>query len=905
MMKRILAFILSLLLVMSSFSTLVFANSYGYSDNQSQETSEWITAEQLQLLYKLGASPWETIKKMGAHVDAITTRSIMAYYVCNILNIGEPAPEAYDTLFKDVSTNHPDFASIKALSEAGIMNGDPTGHFRPDEPITTKETAIVLLRVLGYGPYMAVASVDKALLMTNIMDGIPMSDKITKPQALRMIYNALNSPAIRQSAFASIAGSDDWDISYIIDDEYSGFEHLYGIVHEIGVVDGVIGTDLQRVNTTRKENQVSIAGVTYTTDADLTDLLGFRVNYFYKKVDSGIPELFYHFVSDRNETFELIHNDIDGFSNGIYRYTRNNTEKKISLTAKTPVIFNGVANPSYDDAEMQPDFGKVTFIDNNADGTYDVVKVDSYEFYYASSINIKDKKIYDNESNPSKVLDFSTANDVIIKNGEKVLALDRLKVNSLLAVRRSSGNSNRDKVIVESYSVTLKADKVTAINKKSLTTTTGTYAKWQDLPELKLGTAYNFFMINDEIVYAIISKDGGPLYGYLVDLNAEGTFATSMKFALTDFNGDAIFLDAAKTLYVDGTAYKTNSTTDVTSIRSVLNASAQESNGYSAVYPYAQPIKYVTNASGQLLKIDTVYQGINEDETAMKNAPETKGKLGNYYYYLSSYYDNSDKSILFGSADSRTVTVRVPMTDRLNHEAYNAIYIGNGKTYSMDVIDRDEDSYVPEVIYIYYDNSSVPVSVEERPFVVADLRQELNEDGDVECIIEGYKAGQKVKYTGKKEVYDSLSVGDVVVLIENPQMEVLSYELLLDIDKVPAKDSRVLTLKNNTSSVAAPYQSSNDTRIVYGTLLAKDGQFLRVTQGLESDLGGLDVNWNTDNYKGGSASIIKYTVDRGLPTVTAGSGSDLIPYVLDPANPSVVAICITYSGVNQVYVIDK
>ena len=61
------------------------------------------------------------------------------------------------------------------------------------------------------------------------------------------------------------------------------------------------------------------------------------------------------------------------------------TSKKID--ENVCVIYNGKAYTKYTPKDLQPENGSVTLIDNNSDGTFDVVKVWSYQTMFVDRIS--------------------------------------------------------------------------------------------------------------------------------------------------------------------------------------------------------------------------------------------------------------------------------------------------------------------------------------------------------------------------------------------------------------------------------------------------------------------------------------------------------------------------------------
>lgn len=912
MMKRVLASVLSFLLIISSLSVSVFANPVGYPDNTAKETSEWLTNDELTVLYKLGITTWDTVKSMGKRVDEEVTRWYMAWYVDKLVNLEVAEPAGFETLFNDLTSEHTYYEYIKAVYKAGIMNGDPDGNFRPNEPITTMEAARVLLRILGWDPYIAVAGVDKAYLKTNILDGIPITDKLTQPQILKMIYNALNSPAIKETAFETVKGSSELDVSYEIDDTYLGFEHLFGVIHEIGILDGVHGTGIVAANTSLKQGQVGVAGRKYNYAEDVSSLLGYKVNYLYYKSDDTVCDMMYLFKSDKNEELVLTHNDIVNYANGRYRYTLNggNNIKELVLPHKIDIIYNDVVNPNFFEdpvsgvSEMWPRFGKVTVINNDGDAEYDVIKIDSYDFYYISKVDTVDMKIYDTESSDTtRIFDFKDADELSIISGNKELAVNRLRAKSVAAVKRSGVNASYDKVSIEMLSAAPKGVKVTSVSDKKLTAGGVEYKPWAELSGINLGIIYDFFVLDEEVVFAIKSTSNGATYGYLIDLHSEGTFSTTYTFAVADMEGNIDFFEGAKRIYIDGVASN--------NVEGALNGSAQLSSGYDVAYPFAQPVKYILNTSGQLSKIYTMNSITLDDENAISDyVTATQAK---YESYNATFY-NSTTLELLGSVDAGTTVLFVPMDDRMDELYYNGTSLNRYVKYNIDIVERDEECLIPETVYVYYSVSSVSVGDYDRASFICDLREEINEDGDVECHVDMYQVGNLLSHTCDKQLFDTLAIGDVVRFTVNKEGKILDLDMILDVDaERPGLGRRTWTGSTTAgtihadinTSIAAPIQALQSSRMVYGTVLNASGSFITLTQSFTDDLGGLDHNARRDNFKIDSATVYKYTNGHNGPKVEKVGFGDIIPYSLDPDNASEVIISMAYGTVNNVYIIER
>lgn len=78
----------------------------------------------------------------------------------------EPAPVDMSSAirFVDVPPDHWAYVYVSTLREAGIIDGNPTGHFRPEEPVTRAELVKLVVRAKQF---------DTALACTGIFQDVP------------------------------------------------------------------------------------------------------------------------------------------------------------------------------------------------------------------------------------------------------------------------------------------------------------------------------------------------------------------------------------------------------------------------------------------------------------------------------------------------------------------------------------------------------------------------------------------------------------------------------------------------------------------------------------------------------------------------------------------------------------
>ncbi len=896
-MKKILALFLSMLMLLSTVSMTFFANPVGFNEKITYDTNDYVTNDQLAILSKLGITSWPDISSLGYRHEEVVSRWFMAFWLYN-MKVTENVPaNGFETMFKDLTSEHKWYSRIKGAVQGGFMQGYPDGYFRPNEPISTDEATEVLLKVLGYQPYIKIFGKAAALKQTKIMEGVPAGDSMTQDMMMRMIYNTLNSPAISTTAWKSYEDGNV-DITYVIDESYLGFEHLYGVKHEMAVLDGIVGTTLTDSGDIIKDGIVRIAGVEYEYADDATDLLGYRVNYLYKE-QGGQRKIIHIFKSSKNEALVLTHEDIEDYSNGVYTYyTENDKEKTVELSPETRVIYNDVANPAYSDDEMVPAFGTVTFIDNDGKRGYEVVKVENFDFYFSSAINATTNKITDSEGETVRVLDLSEPDYLEIWNGDNKIAFGRIKKSNLLVVKRSSSNSDYDRVKIECFKVSNKNAKVSSVKEDSIVTSSGTFDVWSGaIDQFEMGKYYNLYKYNNTVVYAIEDTASGYEYAYLINMGVDGdAFSKSTRFAIVDMDGNYTEFEGAEKINIDGTVVD-----NVDTMWNNLNRSALMTNGYSEEYPLSQPVRLDYNSIGQINKIDTYYHDAEkEDENAIRIVENAAGspQYNSYAHGLYSLIEGSTTVYqdLVASIETSTNILFIP-GDRFEEDSYMSRALTNGERYKLDIAGISDNIYIADNLFIYYNPVSDGIGGWTRQFIVSDLVKGINDDGEIVCTVTGYYINQTKSYTCEEELFNQLEIGDIYKFEVDKKNRIIASKKILGIDEVPDRLNRQMITGTNGA-----ISSANGT--IYGSLVHYQGSFVRVSQALPTDIEDYDPDYKADNFYIGTTGIYKYSVVQGQPTVTPSSLAEATAYTSDAENPSTVVINVL-NGTNQIYIIEK
>ena len=141
------------------------------------------------------------------------TRAEFATFLVRALGLEDAAQIAKtnNTVFKDVPASHWATGYINVASGQELIKGVGNGKFAPDAKVSYAEAVTMLVRALGYkdeflpgpwpGNYIARANSER------ILDGVTVSDKLTRGEMAIMLNNTLDAETVEQKFFGS---NNDW-----------------------------------------------------------------------------------------------------------------------------------------------------------------------------------------------------------------------------------------------------------------------------------------------------------------------------------------------------------------------------------------------------------------------------------------------------------------------------------------------------------------------------------------------------------------------------------------------------------------------------------------------------------------------------------------------------------------------
>ncbi|MCI5971219.1 MAG: S-layer homology domain-containing protein [Oscillospiraceae bacterium] len=552
-------------------------------------------------LEKIGTNTYVT---RGEFVDKV----VCALKLNNVSYTG-------NVIFSDVVPSHKYYQSIMTAYLNGVAGGNGE-RFNPDENITLIDAVVIALRILGYGDYCKniggyPAGFAAAASRLDLTDGIEIksSDYLTKDTAAQFILNMITAPVLDINSVVNN------NIKYTNKDCQTVLSIYYNIYEAFGVVESNGITPLS-YGDYYIENSLVVDNIRYEiTDELQNEYIGYNARIFYKagKNDS-IGKIVYMSECD-NEVFNVDAKDFVAADKRSVKYLENNKEKKISLGVDTKYIYNGKAldvNGDYLKYINNLSGGSITFIDNNMDGKYEVVKIWSYKNIVFANYNSADHTIYDVMDNANNICLEEKDYVITDSNGVK-RNFDDLKKYDILSVGESA-DGEYVKIIVSYNRITGTLDALTYKENKAYDKVyigdniyeVSDSVKNIDDFKLVIGMKGTFCMSYDnKLVYYFETEKGDITPAFLLSLTKEDERKRSNKataLVLTS-DGKQKKIDLSDKVVFDGTLTKTSDVYE------------KLMNGETRLTP--RIMCYMLGADGKITYIDTENQGERESKNSL------------------------------------------------------------------------------------------------------------------------------------------------------------------------------------------------------------------------------------------------------------------------------------------------
>ena len=857
--------------------SMIIPGILGYADNT--------VAEDAYMYDFLMALDFMTEDSEGNfNTKRVYTRGEFAELIIKAANISVQAPEAFETLFYDLTSEDPYYAYIKAAVSFGLMKSYEENYFRSEKVITRSQAAYAFAALAGYGELMSIHSDPETIIRrAGIYDGIPDGIEMTKGIIAKMLYNTLHLNQFVPTSYGS-------DMTYE-ESEETVLEYYHNIVYGTGVVNRVKNTSLTEP-LSENEDTVEIGGTKIKGDLS-SDYLGYFVRYYY--TDDEEPELVYcQKNEEENEVLTIKAEDILSCNNKKITYWNGNREKTVSIGHTADIIYNNTAYPIATDSDFTPGVGYIELIDNNGDNSYELAKIYSYSIAVVKTYSADVNAIYSKYSNE---IFAGKEDDVIsvLSSGRKS-ALSRLGEDTVIAVMQPKCEENRN--ITVNILPQSSMGKISALSSESITLNGEKY-------ELYDGCVYDRdIALDDDVeVYefdgmavAVLHREGaGNNYGYLIAATKEGSDLNDnvdgILFKLYNNKGEITVYNTVSSLKLNGSRVK-----DAETLLTRLNESAQMSTFYTPEYSYAQPIMYMLNGNNEIIAIATA---ANTDISV----DFEKGPSGDFKYSNASrgLYNFDDKSFAFSIA-ANSQLMYVPVNKKDDQVYYNSrlgTNLSRLKSYKAEAFNLSEDNE-SEFVVIYsaenggIENTAVPGILTQ----MAEVYDEETQSVKTQLTFVGNSSTPKEYIVSEDCTIPDLNIGDVVAFNTNYKGEILTLDRRFNITSVPDKASR-MKITNAPSGNYLWFES--ESMVKYGTFYNVGTERIGHTTTLPNENMSNIENYN--NYYTSGVLVYVYDSDSHGEKVRQGQKNDIIPYNVDSTNASVGCVVTNIGAVKYVYVV--
>lgn len=484
-MKKITALFMSAIMLFSS-ANLVFAeNTEVTADLTAPPKAEILDTDEFRALYAMG---FVGVEMTEAEKDSLITRALFTGYLFKLSGYPLTEYKTADIPFTDVSLETPYCSEICTMYEKGIVNGTDPGKFSPDAHITYAQACKLIVDVLGYRNHVALkygeypegyVAMAAELEINKGVKNVVWNSELTAEDAMTMLYNAGFAEVMKFSGLNQF-GTPVYETNGV---DLFGTNNIYfseGVMESNGIV--------STVDEYAPENATVISGKQYVSaDADLTNLIGCKVKYFYRDTKTEKKLLWAYEDTRFNKVIELkayeLATDDSAYSvtNVVY-YDKNGKKDYIKVDDLASVIYNNSLYLIPTEDIMKPKTGTVRFIDKNDDKIFETVIIEEFFNVFVNNVSPMAKTIVDKYNRTIALNDYNLVK--VIKDGKEI-DFTQIGANTLL-----SCVENKEKTAIYIYVMTDSGKSVL----KSVGSTRNRYVYNFEDGSYRLSNQYNEFV---------------------------------------------------------------------------------------------------------------------------------------------------------------------------------------------------------------------------------------------------------------------------------------------------------------------------------------------------------------------------------------------------------------------------
>lgn len=729
-----------------------------------------------------------------------------------------------DAMFTDVPKDSALSGVVSAAVKRGIISEG--AKFYPEEYVTYLQAVKMAVSLVGYGKraeaeggyptgYSAIA------YSLGLLDGIDKyseSSPLNVNDAYVLMFNAvrIDMPEV----------NDKGDIVSYTGEKCESILKKYHNIYELeGVVTANERTSLMSGRSESGEGYIRIGSEDY--ECDITeDYLGMNVKAYYedrKEYLHGENKILV-MQPYKNQTKTVLSEDFDSKDGNYLKYYSDSKTVRLKISDNIKVIKNGsiISPDSLTEFLSQPN-GSFEFIDNDNNGTYDIVKAKVYKYVHVWSVDGVNGYIFDKNSSENMLdLSDSECKYTIYEqyyNGMAQIEIEDIERNSLLAYTMSEdGKYCEATVLNNSESGTISSVNGDDAVINGVTHKINDYAK--KYLSVKAGKSGVFYFGIDNSLVSFSEGDTDIKYAWLASTWEDE--ADSSVYWVKIFGQDGKFYRNKLSKKVKLDAVTTASKDVYAKIQSVLAMSDPD-----------RIIRYNVNKNGEINMLDTakdvltVGEGFSETDKSDSLRIYYRKEVNPQYKLSSGIFGRKIK------INSSTVIFYIPpKSQRGDENAYeiwqNTDFKDDQRDKTITAYDINSETNVSGAILIDTENASGGSGADKRknvnPWpdgmgVVEKKYTAVNEDNEDCYLFTIWKYdGTYAEYYSTDEVKDEAEktdIGDIIRYEANSRGRITKLACDYDLSE------DVITIDDNTSPDIYRYGSS-DYEYIKGTIYSYD-----------------------------------------------------------------------------------
>ncbi len=771
-MKRIMCLFITLVMLVSQISFVVYAENDDVINNLTYTDSE-----KLVLLKELGFIPDEY--KEG---NELITRGEAVSILSLMIKASDDSDEY--SPFIDVPTTHPYYNGIKKAHFYKFVSGVGNGQFLPDDPIASGDLQRLAVNLLGYQIQASYKGYPVIVSELKLFKGITTPyGEITKSDFVKLIYNMLHSE------YQAIDGLTSNSISFIESDDL--FINTFNIYRDRGILKsmGYYSIDGKSVS----KDTAFINNETYYFEEDFNSVSpGYSVEFYFKVDEQSDKKTLLHMYNYNTYILTLKSKDIAEFNiNEIKYYDDNDRVRTLDIKGSADITINYCPVSPFEPDKLLDVNGEYTFIDNDDDNVIDFINISSNDTYFVASVDSVNQMIYDKRG--KLPLDLSGIDNVeIIKNGEKK-SFEDIKKNDVVNAFVTNKNVSDSYALLEITSRQIAGSIKSIAEDEEYTIGEKDYVKipeydtysergYRFTPKLALGLLGMFYFdMYGNIVAVDINGYDQLQYGlFLAYSKDRSSLDDTVLFKIFGSDGSMNILQAKEKIKYNGKRID------------ALKAAEQFEAEWTASSEKSKLVKYSVNADGLLDELVTIYSTHYEDNITLnrKFGANTKWNTSSYVFYTSSDLTSGNFAQMYG-LNSNGVVFRAPESYGTSfNESFEEDEFGlygaikeiteeNGTSMSFDnteIYDADLSNAAMAVVI------KAPLNLNfntQTYFVyVNDIRTVLKDDESKIQVTGLYKYGETVLYAKDEELFNEVKEGDILQVLQDVDGSVTTLKIV-------------------------------------------------------------------------------------------------------------------------------